>query len=72
MNIIKVFRKTEALRDGTFVAKVEIYSQLGVEAVFDEERFYASQGQAQARENELVENWKNDNAPPDTIIEFLN
>ena len=66
---LTVLRKTEIARPSGFRARIEIYGPNGPIPVDDPQTF-ATKEQAQARENELAEQWKSDHAPDDAELEF--
>lgn len=66
---IRVQRKTETLRPAGFIAKIEISSPYGTTQRSDPQIFDTKE-QAQARENELAQAWKDESAPADVEIEF--
>ena len=70
--VIKVYRHTEALQNGKFVASIKVHTRMGIYRITDHDNFFATRQEAEAQERELAENWKFAHAPNDAVIEFCN
>jgi hypothetical protein len=64
IGIVKVYRKTETLRPSGFIAKIEIFCPSGITQRSDP-KIFDTKEQAQARENEMAQEWKVESAPAD-------
>jgi len=71
-DVIKVYRHTEVLQNGKFVASIQIHSRSGISPIRDNDTLFRTRQEAWTRERELAEKWKLDHAPNDAVLIFCN
>jgi hypothetical protein len=75
-NNLIAYHRTESLKDGKFIAQVEIISAPSSDTdivdtrLRDDDHPCTTLEEAEHREVQLAEQWKRENAPEDSVIEF--